>query len=137
MSYSSDDPRNWMWAEACALLERAERLHRQFFEPRLSAAGGTGWEPPVDIFETERELWVVTALPGVAPEDLEVYVEANTLVITGRRRLPAAMRGAILHRLEIPHGRFERRIGLPAARLQLGRRELTHGCLILVLLKTF
>jgi hypothetical protein len=24
--------KSWMWAEACALLEQAERKHRQFFD---------------------------------------------------------------------------------------------------------
>ncbi|MGA7610352.1 MAG: Hsp20/alpha crystallin family protein, partial [Xanthobacteraceae bacterium] len=43
---------DWMWSEACDQLVRAERLHRQFFQPRHS---GT-WEPPVDILETEREV---------------------------------------------------------------------------------
>ena len=45
---SSNDPKTWMWAEACGLLERAER-HRQFFRvfpPRP-------WEPPVDVFEID------------------------------------------------------------------------------------
>ena len=50
-------------------------------------------------------------------------------VVAGLRRLPAAARGAAIHRLEIPHGRFERRIRLPAARLELDRSELANGCL--------
>ena len=46
------DPKNQMWAEACAMLKQAEALHRQFFEPSREAAR---WEPPVDVFETERQ----------------------------------------------------------------------------------
>ena len=59
-----NDTRAWMWAEACELLDRAERLNRQFFQP-LSTRQAV-WEPPVDLFETDRALWVVVALPGVA-----------------------------------------------------------------------
>jgi HSP20 family molecular chaperone IbpA len=128
------DPRSWMWEEACATLERAERLHRQFFQPTFSAAPAN-WEPPVDILETEREIWIFAALPGVETKDLEVSVESGVLVVAGVRRLPAAMRGAAIHRLEIPHGRFERRIRLPSGRLELGRSELTSGCLVLSLAK--
>ena len=56
------------------------------------------------------------------------------LSIAGRRRLPVA-RAAAIHRLEIPHGRFQRRIKLPAVRLELSRSELVDGCLHLTLTK--
>ena len=129
------DPRSWMWEEACATLERAERLHRQFFQPAHSPALAPNWEPPVDILETEREIWIFAALPGVETNDLEVSVESGVLVVAGLRRLPASVRGARIHRLEIPHGRFERRIRLPAGHLELGPSELTSGCLVLSLTK--
>ncbi|MEZ5875274.1 MAG: hypothetical protein R3D30_10770 [Hyphomicrobiales bacterium] len=79
------DPKNQMFAEACALLKQAEQLHRQFFEPSPGARGPR-WEPPVDIFETEAELVIITALPGVAPEAVRAEVEGQTLIITGVRR---------------------------------------------------
>jgi HSP20 family protein len=68
-----------MWTEACALIDRAERLHRQFFQPSFAALQIVGWEPPVDVFETERELWIICALPCVEHQDLEVSIVANTL----------------------------------------------------------
>jgi HSP20 family molecular chaperone IbpA len=129
------DPRNWMWAEACVMIERAERLHRQFFEPGLGGLPEANWEPPVDIFGTDRELWIIAALPGVEPDDLEVSLEADSVLVTGLRRLPAVARGANIHRLEIPHGRFERRIRLPHGRLELDRSDLSRGCLFLHLTK--
>jgi HSP20 family molecular chaperone IbpA len=51
------------------------------------------------------------------------------------RRFPALAPEALIHRVEIPHGRFERRIRLPATRLKLRRSELASGCLTLVLSK--
>ena len=128
------DPRIWMWNEALAMLARAEHLHRQFFEPAISIEAAT-WEPPVDIFETDRELWIVVALPGVEHDDLDVSTDADVLRVAGQRRLPVAARTATIHRLEIPHGRFERRIMLPSARLVLGRSELANGCLVVNLTK--
>ena len=50
------DPRNWMWAEACAMIERAEQMHRQFFQPGSAAAPAASWEPPIDVFESEPPL---------------------------------------------------------------------------------
>ena len=53
---TTGDPRAFMWAEACALIERAERLQRQFFRPSQTGAHHAVGRPPVDIYETEREL---------------------------------------------------------------------------------
>jgi HSP20 family molecular chaperone IbpA len=125
------DPKNQMWAEACALLKQAEQLHRQFFEP---AREGARWEPPVDVFETEAELWIIAALPGVAPDAVRVEIEGPTLVIAGTRPLPSKGRNANIVRLEIPYGRFERRITL-SPRLRLAERDLCNGCLVLTFAK--
>ncbi|MBV8422413.1 MAG: Hsp20/alpha crystallin family protein [Hyphomicrobiales bacterium] len=127
------DPRSWMWAEACAMIERAEQLHRQFFRPGLAPAAAANWEPPVDVFESERELTIVAALPGVEPQDIEVSIDRDALLIAGVRRLPTVARGTAIHRLEIPHGRFERRIRLPGAQWEVGRSSLVNGCLLLSL----
>jgi HSP20 family protein len=131
------DPTTWMWTEACAMIERAERLQRQFFRPGRFAMPSANWEPPVDIFESDREIRIIAALPGVEPGDLEVYLDADELIIAGLRQPPALAGDATIHRLEIPYGRFERRIALPAARVELQRSELVRGCLSLGLTKQF
>lgn len=123
------DLESWMWAEALEMVGRAERLQRQFFQP-AGQARGMAWEPPVDVYETELRLWVVVALPGVAPEKVVVGFDGHTLVVAGERHLPMEEQGVRIHRLEIPHGRFERRVDLPP-RLELERRELANGCLYL------
>jgi HSP20 family molecular chaperone IbpA len=127
------DPKNQMWAEACAMLKQAEALHRQFFEPSQGTRAAR-WEPPVDVFETERQLWIIAALPGVAPEAVRVEIEGPTLIIAGLRPLPSKGRNANIVRLEIPYGRFERRITL-SPRLRLSERELANGCLVLTFAK--
>ena len=126
------DPKNQMLAEACAMLKQAEQLHRQFFEPSREAAAR--WEPPIDVFETERQLWIIAALPGVAPEAVRVEIEGPTLIIAGLRPLPSKERNANIVRLEIPYGCFERRIAL-SPRLRLSARELANGCLVLTFAK--
>ncbi|MEA2997990.1 MAG: hypothetical protein QOG74_3539 [Alphaproteobacteria bacterium] len=130
------DPRTWMWTEACAMIERAERLQRQFFRPGLSSMPSASWEPPVDVFESERGVQIIVALPGVEPQNTEVYLDSGELVITGLRELPAVTRAAAIHRLEIPYGRFERRIPLPGA-VDIERSALVRGCLSLTLTKQF
>jgi HSP20 family molecular chaperone IbpA len=124
----------WMWAEACDALARAERLQREFF--RLGPPSAQpNWEPPVDIFQSGPELWIVAALPGVAAPSVEIGVSDGILTISGERRPPAAQRDATIHRLEIPQGRFARRIALPTGRYELTRRDVRDGLLTLVLMK--
>jgi len=122
---------DWMWSEACDTLARAERLHRQFFQPRRA---GT-WEPPVDILETEREVLLFFALPGVSIEKVEAVIDGPDLVIAGTRVLPPELRTAIIHRIELPQGRFEHRVRLPAGRYRDVRRSAADGCLVITLLK--
>src|SRR5215470_5577154 len=101
----------WMWSEACRHLAQAETLHRRFY----GLSGDTAefsWEPPADVFETEREVLIEVALPGVAASEVEVIVQAGTLVVRGERRLPSIPGPAVIRRMELPHGRFERRIRL-------------------------
>lgn len=129
----SRDLERWMWAEACALLDQAERLQRQFFDPPGRRGPNRAWQPPVDIYSTGNELVIMAALPGVTSERLEVGIDGGTLVIAGERRPPEALRGHHVQRLEIPRGRFERRLRLPPGAYHIERLELRHGCLLLVL----
>ena len=129
------DPRNLMWAEACALLDRAEQLRRQFFEPTRETGCLARWEPPIDILETERQLRIIVALPGVASEAVQVTSEGGVLTVVAARPLPSFEANAKIVRLEIPYGSFERRIALQLNRLQLSDQELKNGCLVLTFVK--
>ena len=83
-----DDPQDWMWSEAIAMLTRAEQLHRQFFQPR-SAPREAAWEPPVDVLELDDAVLVLMALPGVDANRVDVAIDDDgALVVTGRRVLP-------------------------------------------------
>ena len=132
---SGRDPMSWMLSEAVESLARAERMHRQFFQ--LHPSGGVerpSWEPPVDVLETEKDLLVFVALPGVDPEQVEAVIEDGMLRVAGQRTLPPELRNAVIHRLELPQGRFERRISLPPGRFSV-RRFTANGCLVFQLIK--
>lgn len=128
------DPSRPMWVHALQMLEKADRLHRQFFQLRKSSQHGPTWEPPVDIFETKNEFHIWIALPGVSPGDIRIFIEKNTLTIIGDRPLVAG-KGTAIRRMEIPHGRFERRIKLESGRLEIQENTFVDGCLKLVLKK--
>jgi HSP20 family protein len=124
-----------MWSEACEMLARADRLHREFFRPAASAERLPSWEPPADILETEREVLVLVALPGVKADAVEAAIDDGDLVIAGTRVLPPELRTAVIHRLELPQGRFERRLRLPAGRYGAVHRATVDGCLLITLAK--
>lgn len=123
-----------MWAEACELLSQAERLQRQAFRP-LASAGFATWEPPIDMFETDDGLFLTVALPGIDAERMEVYVSGGAVTISGMRPTPRLAQQALIHRMELPYGRFERRIALPSGHYELATHHLHLGCLQLNLRK--
>ena len=117
------------------MLMRAERLHREFFRPIQSVAMLPAWEPPVDILETDHDVLVFVALPGVSADRVEAAIEDGDLVIHGVRVLPPELRTAVIHRMELPQGRFQRRVRLPAGRYAGVRRRAVDGCLVITLEK--
>jgi HSP20 family protein len=131
----TDDPTDRMWSEACDLLDRAQRMHRQFFRPGAMAPQPANWMPPVDVYDAGNQLWIIAALPGVSPDQVAVTVTRDELTIAGSRPLPSIVRDAAIRRLEIPHGRFERTVQLPPGRFELRRSELLDGCLVLKLIR--
>jgi HSP20 family protein len=128
-----------MWSEACEMLARAERMHRELFRPAgtpaRAPARSLAWEPPVDILETDDTVLVLVALPGVDVDGAQVAIEDGDLVIAGTRVLPAELRTATIHRLELPQGQFFRRLRLPAGRYSGVRRTTAAGCLVVTLQK--
>jgi HSP20 family molecular chaperone IbpA len=131
---AAKDPLNWMLSEAIDQLARAERLHQQFFSLQPGPREPS-WEPPVDVFETEEELLILVALPGVDPDRVEAMIDDGVLVISGHRTLPAELHHARIHRLELPQGHFERRIALPSGRFVVSRFAV-NGCVGLRLVKS-
>jgi HSP20 family molecular chaperone IbpA len=132
---SAGKPEIWMWAEMRAMLREADDMRSRFFELRAGETTPT-WEPPVDVIETAAELLVFVALPGVDPNTAEAVISGGELIVGGTRRLPECLRGARIHRMELPYGRFERRIALPPGRYDAGKREAMDGCLLIRLHKT-
>lgn len=118
------------------MIARADRMHRELFRPVGAMAQVPTWQPPVDILETDHEVLVLVALPGVDAEQAEAVIEDDGyLVIGGTRVLPPALRTATIHRLELPQGRFYRRLPLPPGRYSDVRRATVDGCLLITLQK--
>jgi HSP20 family protein len=128
---SSIDRIAWMWDEALHALEQAERRHRRFYGLKGVRATQPLWEPPADVFESESQIVVSVALPGVPPDRVDVQVTPNGIVISAERLLPPELATMRVRRLEIPYGRFERQLELASGRYVLRESCMVDGCLTL------
>ena len=116
------------------MLARAERLQREVFTAP-GPSGRAAWEPPVDVLETEDAVLVLVALPGVDADQVELVIHDGVLLIAGERVLPRELRTAVIHRIELPQGRFERQVQIPAGRYEAPASAVADGCLIVRLPK--
>ena len=123
--------RAWMWADACALVEEAERMHRRFFDLLATPAKSPTWEPPINVFAAGAEIHVAVALPGAEPERVAVHLSPGGLLVEAEVAPAALSARADVVRLEIPYGRVRRQIALPHGRYELLERRLADGCLYL------
>lgn len=72
-----------------------------------------GWEPPMDVFDTEADFVVIMDIAGMNRKDISVYTDGDVLRISGVRKdiIPAGKKQ--FHSLEIQVGPFQRLIGIP------------------------
>ncbi|MBI2804045.1 MAG: Hsp20/alpha crystallin family protein [Planctomycetes bacterium] len=76
---------------------------------------GIGEFPLVNLREDDDALHLEAELPGLALEDLEIYVTGNTqLTLKGERKPPVVEKG-LQHRQERAYGKFTRTLTLPFA----------------------
>jgi HSP20 family protein len=94
---------------------------RSHLDDLLASGRGNGREasmcpfPLLNAWETSDSLYVEAELPGLALEDLEIYMtDTSTLAIKGHRKAPE-LAGGKWHRRERDFGAFERSLPLPTA----------------------
>ncbi len=134
------DWETWMWQHAEDLLNEADRIRRGFLETAIAARrdpllGNASWGPPVNVIETEEAFWILASLPGVDADDVSIEIGEGVLTIEGRRGLPKELAAGRPHIIEIPCGRFARRVQLPEGRFELGNKTLSQGVLWIELRK--
>ncbi len=74
------------------------------------AAGAQPQSVPVNVYEAEEAVVVVAPLPGVMPDDVEVRVEGNELLIRASMRT-MAQKDYLVH--EWHYGPYHRSVELP------------------------
>ncbi|BCZ24691.1 Hsp20/alpha crystallin family protein [Mycobacterium senriense] len=110
-----------------------EDIYSEFDRLVQSLVGGTdrdgAWLPAADVSETDAAYVVEIELPGVRPEDVDVELEGNELVVTGE--VKERKREGLLRRRTRRIGNFEYRVTLPGdLRADDVDASLAHGLLI-------
>lgn len=70
--------------------------------------------PRVDVYQTESDVIVKAEIPGVAKEDLNVYIDEGTIKLSGQTRRENEFKDEDVYRAERYYGNFSRTIPLPA-----------------------
>ena len=90
----------------------------------------------LDMYETDDNLIVEAALPGIAPEDVEIAVQDGVLTIKGEIRREAEENITYHLRERYPYTAFERAITLPVdINADAAEATFKNGILTLVLPK--
>ncbi|MGH2820416.1 MAG: Hsp20/alpha crystallin family protein [Actinomycetota bacterium] len=88
-----------------------EVFERFFDEPRMRTWSG-GYEVPTEIFHSDDRLTIRMDLPGVNPDDVDVSIQENVLVVNGTRRFPYEADQVRFLRRGTFYGEFTQRVTL-------------------------
>jgi len=66
------------------------------------------WQPPTDIYETDKEIVVRCEIAGMKPEEILISCDANRLLISGCRDERDARTKRNFRQMEINYGKFEK-----------------------------
>ena len=80
----------------------------------LQNLGGQEGQLTVDVYQTDGEIVIQSAIAGIKPEDLDISVENDVVAIRGKREKQVEEKGQNYFYQECYWGRFSREIILPA-----------------------
>jgi HSP20 family protein len=122
------------FGEMLTLRDTMDRLFDERFLRPLTwrSFDGEALSPAIDVHENADEIVVEAALPGMAPEDVDITITGQTLTLRGEMKASAHDEGNQYLYRERRFGAFHRQLQLPT-RVEGERAEATfeHGVLTL------
>jgi HSP20 family protein len=93
--------------------------------------------PSMDLAETDSQIEVKMDVPGYKPDEIDVEVQGNTLVVTGERKEEKEEKGKTFHQIERRTRSINRSVTLPCA-VEVAKinAECKDGVLAVTLPKT-
>ncbi len=121
--------------EMMTLREAMDRLFDDAFTRPISMTGSLS-APAIDMYQTDDEVVVKAAVPGVKADDVQISVTDNVLSIKGETKQKEETREKAWHIREQRWGMFERNVMLPSDVVaDKARAEFEDGVLTITLPK--
>ena len=123
--------------EMMTLRDAMDRLFDDAFtRPLRMYDGGQMSVPAVDMYQTDNEVVVKAAIPGVKTDDVQINVTGEVLTIKGETREKEETKDKAYHIREQRWGMFERTVALPTDVVaDKAKAEFENGILTITLPK--
>ena len=104
---------NWT-PRPISLFDNMDRMVQTIFDNDFyHAPAGHNWVPAVDIKENDASFILTADIPGLTKSDIDLLIEDNTLMISGKREYNNTDGNVEYHYQERTHGSFQRSFKLP------------------------
>ena len=126
--------------EMMTLREAMDRLFDDAFTRPFSIVrdGGSTWSSPaVDMYQTDNEIVVKAALPGIKADEVQINVTGDILTLKGEMKQEEEKKDKSWHIREHRWGAFERSVQLPTSVISdRARADFDNGILTITLPKS-
>jgi HSP20 family protein len=117
-------------------MDNISREMANFFERSPFKFLGGMTSPRVDVYQTDNDVVVKAEIPGVAKEDINVYIDENSIRLSGQTRRNDEFKDENVYRAERYYGNFSRTIPLPVeVRSEQAKAEYKDGILSITIPK--
>ncbi|HTZ39774.1 MAG TPA: Hsp20/alpha crystallin family protein [Syntrophales bacterium] len=104
---------------------------------RMADERWAGFNPRMDLEETEKEYRITAELPGMEEKDVEVFLTGNSITLKGEKKEEKEEKGKNYYHTERSYGSFHRTVPLPdGIDLKKVDAEFKNGVLTVKLPKT-
>ncbi len=118
------------------LREAMDRLFDDAFTRPLSMAGNSWSMPAVDMYQTDNEIVVKAAIPGIKADEVQINITGDVLSLKGEVKQREEVKEKAYHIREQRWGTFERTLVLPVNVVaDKAKADFENGILIITLPK--
>ena len=122
--------------EMMTLREAMDRLFDDAFTRPLSLSSNAWSVPAVDMYQTDNEVVVKAALPGIKADEVQINITGELLSLKGEVKQENETKEKAYHIREQRWGTFERSIALPTQVVaDKAKAEFENGVLTITLPK--
>ncbi len=104
--------------ELTNLRREMDRLFQDFWGGRDVMSIEGDWIPAIDISETDDAIVVKAEAPGMEPNEIDISLSNDVLIIKGEKKQKTEEKKENYHRIETRYGSFSRAFRLPAGVVQ-------------------